>query len=120
MNEILAVSNDEQLLKLLHEQLTDLRFSLETMSGNGDMLAQIKHKKPDVLVIDFILGDENAAAVCHQVTADTNMKSIPVIILSDMPGMEQLGAKLGSFSVIKKPMTTAELAEQIVVALKNK
>jgi DNA-binding response OmpR family regulator len=117
MKRILAVSNDEQLLKLLHGQLTDLGFSLDTIAGNDDLVSQIKERNPDVLVIDFIFGDENAAAVCHKITSDENMKDIPVIILSDLPGIDQLGAKLGSFAVIKKPMTTALLAENIITAL---
>lgn len=117
MKRILAVSNDEQLLKLLYGQLTDLGFSLDTIAGNDDLVSQIKERNPDVLVIDFILGDENAAAVCHQITSDENMKDIPVIILSDLPGIDQLGAKLGSFAVIKKPMTTVLLAENIITAL---
>ncbi len=118
MKRILAISNDEQLLKLLHEHLTDLRVSLETISGHEKLLSQIKDRQPDLLVIDFVLGDENAAAICHQVTSDSTLQNIPIIILSDSPGIGQLGAKLGSFSVINKPLTTTELAGKIMAALR--
>jgi DNA-binding NtrC family response regulator len=117
MKRILAVSNDEQLLTLLDNKLSDLGFAMETMEAQDDLLEKIKAEKPGILLIDFLLGDENAAAVCHQVTSDPDMRDVPVIILSDFPGIDELAAKLGSFAVIKKPMDSTGLTDKIIEAL---
>lgn len=117
MKKILAVSNDQELLKSLNEKLSESGFSMETMEASDEMLQKIKAGKPDVLLIDFLLGDANAAAVCHQVTSDPDLHDVPVIILSDLPGIDELAAKLGSFAVIKKPMSVGELTANIVAAL---
>jgi DNA-binding response OmpR family regulator len=117
MKKILAISNDEELLNLLNNKLTGIGFAMETMVSGDDMLNDIKNKYPDVLVVDFILGDANAAAICHQVTSAPELHQVAVIILSDMPGIDQLAAKLGSFAVIKKPMSTPALVENILAAL---
>jgi len=90
---------------------------MDTMEAQNEMLEKIKSERPDILLIDFLLGDENAAAVCHQVTSDADMQNVPVIILSDFPGIDELAAKSGSFAVIKKPMSAAELTSKIVDAL---
>jgi DNA-binding response OmpR family regulator len=47
------------------------------------------------------------------------MQNLPVIILSDLQGIDQLAAKLGIFAVIKKPMSIVELVENIVAALRE-
>lgn len=120
MKRILAVSNDQELLVLLDQQLSNHGFTLETMEAQKEMLEKIKTEKPDVLLIDFLLGDENAAAVCHQVTSDPDMHNVPVVILSDFPGIDELAVKIGTFAVIKKPMSAAELTAKIISALLQK
>jgi len=117
MKKILAISDDQQLLQMLDERLTDLGFSMDKLNPQDDMLEMIKSYSPDVLLLDFILGDENAAAVCHQVTSGPDTHGLPVIFLSDYPGIEQLAAKTGSFAVVKKPMATPELAENVIAAI---
>jgi len=119
MKKILIVSNDQPLLQKLNNQLTALGFAMDTMEAQEEMLSRIKTEKPDVLLIDFILGDANAAAVCHQVTSDPELRDLPVIILSDLQGLDQLAAKLGIFAVIKKPMSIVELVENVVAALRE-
>ena len=117
MKRILVVSDDQPLLQLLDERLGRLGFAMSTIVAQDGILEIIKSYSPDILLLDFILGDENAAAVCHQVTSGPDTRGLPVIILSDHPGLEQLAAKTGSFAVVKKPMTTSNLAENIIMAL---
>lgn len=117
MKKILVISTDEYLLSLLRSQVMALGFEISTIDTHDHLAEQVKFEKPAVLIIDFLLGDDNAAAVCHQVTSAPETGDIPVIILSDMPGMEQTAAKAGSFAVIKKPMSVELLAENILAAL---
>ena len=119
MKKILIVSNDQALLQTLDNQLTALGFTMDTMEAQEEMLNRIKAEKPDILLIDFILGDANAAAVCHQVTSDPDLHNLPVIVLSDLPGIDQLAARIGIFAVIKKPMRITELVGNIIAALKE-
>jgi len=117
MKKILVISTDEHLLSLLKSQVNALGLVISTIDTHDHLTDQIKLEKPAVLIIDFLLGADNAAAVCHQVTASPDTGDIPVIILSDMPGMEQTAAKAGGFAVIKKPMSVESLAENIMAAL---
>jgi len=119
MKKILIVSNDQPLLQMLDSQLTALGFAMETMEAQEEMLNSIKKERPDILLIDFILGDVNAAAMSHQVTSDPDLHNVPVIVLSDLPGIDQLAARIGIFAVIRKPMRMAELVESIIAALKE-
>ena len=119
MKKILIVSNDLALLQTLDNQLTALGFTMDTMKAQEEMLNRIKAEKPNILLIDFILGDANAAAVCHQVTSDPDLHNLPVVVLSDLPGIDQLAARIGIFAVIKKPMRITELVENIIAALKE-
>src|ERR1700743_1259819 len=116
MKKILIISNDRPLLQTLNNQLKAFGFAMEKMEAQEDMLNLIKAKKPDALLVDFIWGDTNAAAVCHQVTSDPDLYHLPVIIFSNMPGIKQLAAKLGVFNVIKKP---ANIVENVIAALRE-
>src|SRR3954462_15076426 len=117
MKRILAVSTDQQLLEMLEQELCMLGFALDKLETENDLLTRIQNDHPDVLIIDFFLGNDNAAAVCHQIKSNPDMHDLPIIILSDFPGIDQLAGKLRCFAVIKKPMTTALLTENIIAAL---
>jgi DNA-binding response OmpR family regulator len=119
MKKILIVSNDQALLQTLDNQLTALGFTMYTMEAQEEMLNRIIAEKPNILLIDFILGDANAAAVCHQVTSNPDLHNLQVVVLSDLPGIDQLAARIGIFAVIKKPMRITELVENIIAALKE-
>ncbi len=115
--KVLAITNDNQLLKLLGGQLSSLGFKMDSFHDGDNIFDAIASSKPDVLLVDFILGDTNAAAICHQVTSDACLQKIPIVILSDLPDIDQLAAKLGSFSVIKKPVSALEIADELAEAV---
>ena len=93
MKKILTISTDHQLLELMESQISSLGFELDTIESGQDLLNKINAGRPDVLVVDFILGDENAAAVCHQISSGPDTHGLPIIILSDMPGIEHIAEK---------------------------
>jgi len=119
MKKILTVSTDQQLLRTVTEDLTKFNFEVKTLGAPGKLLELIKDFTPDVLVLDFILEDNNAAAISHQLKSANDTRNLPIIILTDQPGTGEFASKSGCFSVLRKPVSIAELAETITAALEE-
>ncbi len=113
MTTILAVSTDSTLLQFLKEELTKQAYSVNTIEQPDDLFQKISKKAPFILIIDFFLHNDNAAALCHQLKSDPSTRDIHIIILSEDERIEPFNEKFGSFSIIKKPVNIDELLQNI-------
>jgi DNA-binding response OmpR family regulator len=120
MKTILVVSADEQLATMLRQELSVFGFRVETIVEPDHLFEKIREVDPYALVIDFILKDENAAALCHRIKSEEYTKDIHIIILSDSSQIEPFTTKFGGFSMVQKPVVLAELVENIMAASKEK
>lgn len=90
-----------------------LNIQLEVIAYSADVLREIKMRMPELLIIDFILNDDNGGALCHQVKLDAKLHDLPVILLSEYTSLDRLAAKFGCSTVITKPVNMPELFETI-------
>jgi DNA-binding response OmpR family regulator len=76
MKRILLISTDATVQELLCANSSLLNAEVEVNECTQDLLQKIKQHKPDVLVIDFILNDENGGGLCktHQQTTTKKKK----------------------------------------------
>jgi DNA-binding NtrC family response regulator len=119
MKNVLAVSADETLLKSMRKNLSAFGFEVDTLRGAEHLFDKLHEGAVSVLVIDFILDDNNAAAICHKIKSDTTLRDLPIIILSDFKSIGPSTGKLGSFAVINKPVVISELVQSINEALEE-
>jgi len=119
MRNILAVSADESLLKFISTNLSPFDFKVDGLGNAEYLLDKITADNPSVLVIDFILDDNNAAALCHKIKSNPLMRDLPIIILSDFKSIGPWAGKLGSFAVMNKPIKINELVQNIREALEE-
>ena len=120
MKKILVVANDGRLLKNVKEGLTSLKFDVRTISGQDELFEHIGDFKPDLLVIDFMLGDMNAATLSHQVKSNDDTRELPVIVMTDNCVEGEFASKSGSYSILKKPFSISYLADNLFAALAYK
>ena len=116
MKKILLVSADGQFLTQLKEGLTQKGFEVDELAGHEHLFSRIKDIRPEVLVIDFIMEDENAAALCHKLKSDDATRGLQIIMLSEFEQMEQFTGKFGLFTVVKKPVDIDALDREISAA----
>jgi DNA-binding response OmpR family regulator len=113
MEKILVVSIDEQLLMQSKGWLELKSFEVDTIADHDHLFSRIKETTAYILIIDFILEDDNAAALCHRLKSDPASKYLPIILLSEFPQMEQFAAKFGSFSMVKKPVEMQDILSAV-------
>ncbi|HEY0244373.1 MAG TPA: hypothetical protein VGC01_02320 [Mucilaginibacter sp.] len=117
MRRILLVSTDTVVLNLLTKKFALLGLEMHTLAKPALLFKEISIYQPDMLILDFILKDVNAGALCHQVTSNPETKNLPVVILSEYPELGRFSGKFGSAAIIKKSLEPNVLIEQILAVL---
>jgi len=113
MKKILAVSTDEQLVAWLQEELSAHGYNVQTIVDHEHLFSRIKEIDPNILIIDFMLEDDNAAALCHRLKSDPLSKDLAIVLISEFAHMQQFAARFGSFAMVQKPIDIGEILESI-------
>jgi len=96
---ILLADDDTFFQKFYQSQLTAKGYEVEVAVDGADALTKMQGKKPDLLILDLIMPQKDGFDVLTDMSQDTSLKNIPVLIFSTL-GQEQdvkhameLGAK---------------------------
>ncbi|SEN08283.1 Response regulator receiver domain-containing protein [Mucilaginibacter gossypiicola] len=113
MKKILLVDDNLDIVQIVEEVLAYEGFEVKAeMSGYG-LIAIAEEYLPDLVILDYRLGDGNGGELCQQMKTCTALKHIPVIIFS---AYIQPGSDLSDFGcdeVILKPFDLEVLAETV-------
>ena len=97
--KVLIAEDDIFFQKFYSTELLELGYEVE-IAGNGvEALAKMKANKPNVLILDIIMPEKDGFEVLEEMSQDTSLKSIPVLVFStlgqeqDMKRATDLGAK---------------------------
>lgn len=119
--KILIVEDDRFLRELIARKLSDEGFVIIQAMDGKEGIKKIKEKKPDLILLDLILPSIDGFEVLSQIKKEESLKSIPVIILSNLGQKEEVekGLKLGAVDyLIKAHFTPGEIIEKIKNNLK--
>ncbi len=81
--KVLVALSDLNLAKVLLEQLSKSGFEVESVVSGSDVIPKMKEVKPDILLIDTMLPDENGYDVLNNKSLDKGVTKIPVIVISN-------------------------------------
>lgn len=112
--KILAIEDDAFLSGLVGGKLSEAGFAVIAATTGKDGLAKIKTEHPDMILLDIMLPDMGGFEVLEKLKSDPETKHIPVIILSNLGGRDEIekGVKLGAASyLIKSNILPHEVAE---------
>jgi DNA-binding response OmpR family regulator len=85
-------------------------------------LEKLKGAKPDIILLDVIMPEKNGFEVLTEIKKDENLKSIPVIILSNLGQDSDIkkGKDLGADDYfIKSNLSISEVLEKIEMHIKK-
>lgn len=86
-----------------------------------DALIQIKSAKPDLIIVDIIMGQQNGFDLLHSLQNHSEYKSIPIIFLSSLQGMNYKSQAyiLGGIDFIDKAINPEEFLYRVTAHLKS-
>ncbi|WP_316812338.1 response regulator transcription factor [Pedobacter heparinus] len=113
MKKILIVDDDKDLLAIM-ETILDLEgYQIETLADGGTFAAKMILFKPDLILLDVMLGKFDGRILCNALKA-TIQKYIPVIIISathDLKSM--LAASCKPDDYLAKPFDIQNLIDKV-------
>ncbi|RFZ94813.1 response regulator [Mucilaginibacter conchicola] len=110
---ILIIDDRSEVLDIVQEVLMYEGFEVDTAPNAKDVLDLITRRRPDLILIDYSLGDPDGGAVCALIKNSVSSARLPVIIFS---AYSDKGLKPGSFGCedfISKPFNIDELINKV-------
>lgn len=121
MAKILAIEDENDLLKVLEYNLGQAGHEPLLAASGLDGLKVARDTKPDLLLLDLMLPDMPGTEVCRQLKNDPSTQSIPIIMLTAR-GEEidrVLGFELGADDYVVKPFSVRELMLRVQAVLRR-
>ena len=90
---------------------------------DGEIGVQMaREKKPDIILLDLILPKKDGFEVLKELKADPNTKEIPVVVLTNLEGMEDINKvlELGATTyLVKANYEIEDIAKKIKEIIEN-
>jgi DNA-binding response OmpR family regulator len=119
--KILVVDNDKDTAHYVCSYLEKFGYeALETYDGETALLT-IRREKPDLVVLELTLPDQNGLEVIHTIRDDPCLSRLPIIILSARRAESDrlFGLDLGADDFVAKPFNPRELAARVRAVLRR-
>ncbi len=118
---ILLIEDEEDIAALikLQAEISGYKLHVEVDGING--YRAIEREKPDLVIIDIMLPGQNGLDVCRKMKNNSELKNIPVIILSAKSEELDvvLGLELGADDYVSKPFSPKVVFSRIKAVLRR-
>ena len=100
MSKVLIIEDDMAIARALKEKFELEGFSVIQAEDGNKGVDLAKHQRPDLLLLDLILPGLDGLAVLENLMSNSETKSIPVIVLTNVSNekveaeTKRLGAKM--------------------------
>jgi DNA-binding response OmpR family regulator len=86
MTTILVVEDDPDMRAIYRLGLETAGFAILEATSAGDALDVARTQMPQLVVADLLLGADSGADLCRALRRDPLLRSIPIVVVSGMPG----------------------------------
>jgi two-component system response regulator (stage 0 sporulation protein F) len=109
---ILVVDDDQQVRATIVRGLSALGYEVREAAGGADALALIAEKKPQLVVLDYMMPGMDGAETAREIAKID--ADLPVIFSTGHAALRTLRQAAGEgVSILEKPFTLAELDQLI-------
>jgi len=114
---ILVIDDDEAILEIITQSLTSNGFTALSAKSGQDGLKIAAEKKPDAIILDWMMPEMNGNEVLKILKNDNALKKIPVMMLTAKDEINNISESLtmGAKEYIVKPFDL----ENMVLRLRN-
>jgi CheY-like chemotaxis protein len=86
--DILLIEDDLATIRLLTSYFDSKGFTCQGVVSGTKGLEELSNNTPKLVLLDIILPDYNGYEICKIIKSNKNLKSIPVFLLTAIPGSE--------------------------------
>jgi two-component system alkaline phosphatase synthesis response regulator PhoP len=119
---LVYIADDElNIRKLIAFGLKDSGFETAEFPDGAQLLAAVKLKIPDAIILDWMMPQPDGLAVCRMLRENEATRAVPVLMLTAR-GEEidrVLGLEIGADDYIVKPFSVKELCARVRAVLRR-
>nr|HEX4315218.1 DUF4388 domain-containing protein [Kofleriaceae bacterium] len=104
---VLVIDDSPTITKVVQLVLTKAGYLVETAPDGEAGLTAVRAKRPDLILLDFVMPRMNGYQFCRELVADSKLRDIPVVLMSakgDQVG-ERFVKVMGIVDYITKPFS---------------
>ena len=119
--QIFIVEDEPDIQKLIAINLEKSGYEVDKFSEAGPMLAMLKKKIPDLLILDLMLPDHDGLDICKILKNNKKYPDFPIIMVTARTEELDvvLGLELGADDYIAKPFSPRELVARVKAVLRR-
>src|ERR1700741_5469105 len=87
MRKIIVVDDNEDILEIIKLILEGYDYEVVTLADGGLLFDSIREFKPDLILLDIMLGNMDGRELCKAMRENDETKDIPVIFVSASHGL---------------------------------
>jgi len=118
---VLIVEDEAPLVALLRYNLEKEGFAVAEATDGEEALLQIAERRPDAVLLDWMLPLVSGIEVCRQIRRAPATRSMPVIMLTarDEEGDRVRGLNSGADDYVVKPFSLSELVARLRAVIRR-
>ena len=120
--KILIVDDEEKICALLKRQMLALGYTPILAENGLSALLQMRKELPDLVLLDILMPEMDGYKVLDHMKSDSNLRHIPVIVISGVGGMEDVVRCIekGADDYLTKPFDDTLLKARIGACVEKK
>ena len=118
---VLIVEDEAPLVTMLRYNLEKEGFEVAEAGDGEEALAKINERKPDAVLLDWMLPLLSGIEVCRQIRRSPKMRGLPVIMLTARgeEGDRVRGLNSGADDYVVKPFSPSELVARLRAVMRR-
>jgi two-component system phosphate regulon response regulator PhoB len=118
---VLVVDDEAPLVTMLRYNLEKEGFEVAEAGDGEEALAKINERKPDAVLLDWMLPLVSGIEVCRQIRRSPKMRGLPVIMLTARgeEGDRVRGLNSGADDYVVKPFSPSELVARLRAVMRR-
>ncbi len=121
MKKILVVDDDDDVLETIQLILEIGGYYIEPLNNAELVFDRIHDFKPDLILLDVVLGKIDGGLICSQVKGNSETKHIPVLMMSGLYNLKEVqDLECAPDDFLSKPFKMDVLLEKIEKLLNRK
>lgn len=118
----ILLMEDDVFLANIYKTKFEMEGFKISVAENGEIgLADVKKKKPDIILLDILMPKMDGFAVLEKIKADEETKNIPIILLTNLGQKDDVdkGLQMGATDyLIKAHFKPSEVVDKVKKVLK--
>tara|TARA_B100001758_G_scaffold247782_1_gene267203 strand:- start:782 stop:1462 length:681 start_codon:yes stop_codon:yes gene_type:complete len=119
--KIFIIEDEPSIIKLVQHNLEKEGFIVSSSLNGNEGLKELKKFQPHLLLLDWMLPDLSGIDICKSIRRESNLKNLPIIMLTAKGESEDKikGLNSGADDYITKPFSFNEVLARINALLRR-